>query len=106
MNLTKLINIIEKTGLPVAYHHFDESVQLPFFTIEDSGAVPIYADDHSYFKTTDYSVNYHFKLKNPEKEREIEQILNENFIIYEATGDIWIDDEKRYMKIYEVNIYG
>lgn len=104
MSYLELVAMLETLGIPVAYDHFDDAVTLPFITINDVGNVPLYADDINYWDSIDYDINYHFKLKNPEEENRLEELFKDNHLLYTTTTDIWIEDEKRYLKTYEVNI--
>ncbi|MBG9983342.1 hypothetical protein HYO62_00410 [Aerococcaceae bacterium DSM 111022] len=104
MKYLELVEILEQTGLPVAYSHFDDKQKLPFITFEDVGLDSLFADGENYYDITDYDVILHFKYKDPELEQRLKDIFKQNNMTYTATADLWIEDEKRYLKTYEVNI--
>lgn len=104
MSYLLLIEVLDQLGIPVAYNHFNEPTSLPFITVTETEPDYIFADDINFYEKEFYEVEYYFRHKDPEKEKEIEQLFKDNHIIYVNYGDIWISDERIYQKIYEVTI--
>lgn len=104
MTYTDLIEIVKKLNLPMSYDHFSSAPSIPFITINDLGDVPFKADNHNYYNTTDYAIDYYFESKDPELEQKIKDLLNEHRINFEPMEDVYIESEDLYYKTYEVNI--
>ncbi len=99
MNIFKLL---KKLNLPVAYGAFKNKVDAPYIVYLGSGNENFKADNKVYNSQKNYRIEYYYKLKDEEKEEEIEKIFNDNEIIWEKSEDIYISDEKLYMINYYI----
>ncbi|MGX4764241.1 hypothetical protein [Holzapfeliella sp. JNUCC 72] len=105
MQLNELIKILEKTGLPVVYHSYsetDEKPPLPWVVVIQDASSNLMADNKVYSKDRQYHIEYYFEVKEPEKEELLEDTLTNHNIPYSDDGDIYIDDEQFFMKVYHV----
>ena len=103
MTLEKLYSILKATGYPVAYSHFEVKTSLPFITYLVDGSSNMFADNKVYKKIENIKIELYTAEKNLEIEENLERLLDENEIAYE-TDETWIESEKLFQKIYEVEL--
>ena len=105
MNLKQLKNLLEATGLPVAFNHFDEeeSVELPFIVYSTPRDEKIYADGHVVYRYTDIIVELYTSIKDQATEARLETILEENQLHYEKS-QVWVSQENLYQTLYEFTL--
>lgn len=103
MTLDELANILEATGIPVAYSHFKDKQGLPFICYKESFTQNFMADGRVYKKRTFVDVELYTKYKDPGVEEKIEQVLEQNEIPWNAV-ETFINDEKAFQRIYEISI--
>jgi len=103
MTQNELYNLLKSTGLPVAYHHFDEPPSLPYivylFTFSDN----LGADNKVYQKINNYQVELYSEKKDLESEQLLENVFDENDIYYDKS-ETYIESEEMYQVIYEIQI--
>lgn len=92
----------DNLSIPVAYGQFNNPVVPPFVVYLYSSPEVMAADNMNYYVNDTFTIEYYFNKKDREKEREIENLLNSNELIWSKTEDIWIDEEKIYVVYYEV----
>lgn len=85
--------LLKKTGLQVSYMRNKKEIELPYLIYLGNGSINFKADNKIYNTDNTYIVEYYFKNKNENLERQIEALFNENNIIWEKTEDIFIPDE-------------
>lgn len=85
--------LLKKTGLQVSYMRNKKEIELPYLIYLGNGSINFKADNKIYNTDNTYIVEYYFKNKNENLERQIEDLFNENNIIWEKTEDIFIPDE-------------
>lgn len=95
------LRLLKKLNMPVAYFKFNKRVNPPFLIYRGDGSANFKADNKVYNSSYNYSLEFYFKEKNENKEREIEELLNENEIIWEKSEDIYIQSEN----IFLINYY-
>lgn len=103
MTLEKLYAILKATGFSVAYSHFEVKTSLPFITYLVDGSSNMFADNKVYKKIENIKIELYTAEKNLEIEENLERLLDENEIAYE-TDETWIESEKLFQKIYEVEL--
>lgn len=96
-----LFEKLKNTGLRVEYGFIDEdNPETPFLIYYFSEPSHFKADDKIYNKENHYTIEHYFKTKNLEIEEKIENALDELEIIYEKSGDIYIDSEEVFINYY------
>ena len=102
MTLTELKNILERTGLPVAYLAFPEEdvPPMPFITYEETGSDNFGADNKVWYSSSRIQVDLFSFKKNPAMEKNLEAVLNEAAIFWERIGE-FDENEDCYRTIYE-----
>jgi hypothetical protein len=103
MTLTELKQILEATGYPVAYSHFNSPQKPPFICYLVSNSSNFFADSKVYQKFDNIQIELYTSKKDLVAEGKLESILDTHEIPYETT-EIFIETEKLFQKIYEVSL--
>ena len=103
MELEEFKNILETTGLPVAYWSFPEgeAPPLPFICYLDAGSDNFIADGKVYYKSRRINVELYTKYKDTEAESKVETAL-ENFK-WKRTEN-YIESEQCFEILYELEV--
>ena len=92
--------LLKETGLPVAYNHFKNEMQLPYLVYRGNGTLNFEADNIVYDSDYLYVVEYYYESKNEEVERQLEDLFNQHEIIWSKTEDVYIYEEDMYIIYY------
>lgn len=103
MNLVELKTLLEATGYPVAYSHFNQAVKAPYITYLVTYSPNFHADNKTYKKIDSIDIELYTDYKNQQVESVLESILSENEIPYDST-ETFIESEKLHQKIYETRL--
>lgn len=105
MELSELREILESTGLPVAYYAFlaNETPEMPFLTYRENGSNNFAADGVVFFSVKRIQVDLFTKTKNIETERKLEAALTAAGVYWEKDDD-HDDDERCHIITYEMEI--
>lgn len=103
MQISELKQILESTGLPVAYRFFPEGKApvLPFLVYYQTGARNFAADGLNYHTINNITVELYTKVKNPILEEMVEGALQ--FAIWDK-DEIYNDAEKCYEIVYTMEV--
>ena len=102
MNYEKLFEILNSSGIPFRYHHFEGPPPIPYGVYLFTGADAIYADGITPEHFDNIRIELYTEKKSPETEKQLEDKLKENEIAFEIVGEAYIKEEKLFMKIYEI----
>lgn len=107
MTHNELMELLEETGLPIAYDHFaeGESPDAPFICFLYPGSDNFSADGKVWYKINQVNVELYTDLKNPELEDTVETVLDRHGIFYEKS-EVWIESERLYEVLYTFEIGG
>lgn len=94
------VEIFKGTEIKISY--LTSNQKLPFLVFTGSGTSPLIADDKNYTSDYRYTLEYYFDIKDEDKERRIEEILNEKHILWEKSEDVRIDSEKINVIYYNI----
>lgn len=100
-----LFEILQQTGLPCAYSHFDEEnspATPPYIVYLGGGQDNFEADNTYYYQRNRYQIEYYFTRKDEEAEAQIEQLLLANGYLYDKSEDVYIEDEGVFVIYYNV----
>lgn len=99
--MEELLQVLEKIGLPFAYHHFaeGESPEPPFVIYLLPGSNNFAADGKVYYKIHEVHLELYTDLKDLELEQKVEDALDEHGIFYNKT-ETWIESERLYEVLY------
>ena len=100
-----LFEILQQTGLPCAYSHFDEEnspAAPPYIVYLGGGQNNFEADNTYYYQRNRYQIEYYFTKKDEDDEAQIEQLLLANGYLYDKSEDVYIEDEGVFVIYYNV----
>ena len=67
----------KKTGIPVAYHHYEDAHAFPYIAYEVTEQDNYFADGVVYAEVVTVQVDLYTKTKNPQLERKVKDALSE-----------------------------
>ncbi|SDC69942.1 hypothetical protein SAMN02799630_01220 [Paenibacillus sp. UNCCL117] len=106
MTLAELVTILKSTGLPVAYGEFPApSPPPPFITLQFAYSSDLQADNHNYVEIGNMQVELYTKMKEPETEKLLQDVLKANRFPYSKL-ETWLETEKLRQIIYEIQLIG
>ena len=99
--MEELLQILNETQIPFAYHHFaeGESPEPPFICYLLPGSNNFSADGKVYFKINEVHIELYTDLKDMAVEQKLEEVLDEHGIFYNKSEN-WIESEKLYEVLY------
>ena len=99
--MEELLQMLEKMGLPFAYHHFaeGESPEPPFVCYLLPGSNNFSADGKVYYKINEVHIELYTDWKDLEVEQGVEAVLDEHGVFYNKS-EVWIESEKLYEVLY------
>ena len=105
MTYAEIVSMLESIGLPLAYHHFEEgeSPEPPFLVFYFPNTNNFGADDKVYQKAQVLNIELYTDAKDPGLEEQVGSVLDAHGIFYDC-DETWIDSEKMYEVIYEMEI--
>lgn len=98
-----IYEVLNQTGLPVAYSHFRSAQEPPFLVYLGAGQNVMRADDTHYWRENTYQVEYYFKVKDEAAETAIEDVLLQAGYQFDKSGDTYIDEEDLFVIYYSLN---
>jgi len=104
MTLKELKEMLERTGYPVAYSHFNKRVEPPFISFIVDNNPNFIADNQVYHKIKVVNIELYTRIKDESVEGVLEDLLDEQEITYEPF-EVYIESEKVFQKNYEVRLY-
>ena len=103
MTLSELKTILDSTGYPVAYSHFQTEPDTPYIVYSVSGSSNFMADDNVYKPIQNVDVELFTYKKDLEAEASIEDAFFNNKIPFEKI-ETYISSEKLFQIIYEITL--
>lgn len=104
MTLTELKKLLDATGYPVAYSHFNEAKPVPYICYLVTYSPNFHADNKTYHKINSVDIELYTDKKDLQAEAVLEAILDDNDLPYEPI-ETFIESEKLFQKIYEVRLF-
>ena len=105
MTYADIVAMLEETGLPLAYDHFEEgdSPEPPFlvFLFPDTGF--FFADGRVYKKINELHIELYTDKKQPDVEERVEGVLDSRGICY-GKSEVWIPEEELYEVRYSTEV--
>lgn len=106
MTLENINAMLLELGLPVAYNHFSKRTEPPYIVYYVQDSENFFADNKVASENVTVLIELYTKMKDVKLERELKNILNNNELPYELVGESFIEEDKVYQVIYQVNIIG
>ena len=99
--MEELLQILNETQIPFAYHHFaeGESPEPPFICYLLPGSNNFSADGKVYYKINEVHIELYTDLKDLAVEQQLEDVLDEHGIFYNKS-ETWNESEKLYEVLY------
>lgn len=104
MTLVELKRLLDATGFPVAYSHFNKAVETPFITYLVAYSPHFHADNKTYHKIDSVDIELYTDKKDLQAEQALEDLLDENELPYDPYEE-FIESEEVFKKTYEVRLY-
>ncbi|GGN66757.1 hypothetical protein [Oceanobacillus indicireducens] len=103
MTLIELKKLLDATGYPVAYSHFNKTTETPFITYLVTYSPHFHADNKTYHKIDSVDIELYTDKKDLQAEQVLEDLLDENELPYDSYEE-YIETEKVLKKTYEVRL--
>ena len=105
MTLECLMDIVEETGLPVAYRMFKEgeAPQLPFICVVDDQTNNFMADGKVLLEVHRVDIELYTKVKDTDTEQKIKKVLNDYEIPWQQSEE-YLESEQCYEEIFTVEV--
>ena len=105
MTYDEITTILEEANLPLAYDHFEEgeSPDPPFLIFLFPFTNNFAADGTVYKKINELHIELYTDLKQPDVEKQIEDVLDGHEIVYDKS-EVWIPEEKLYEVLYSTEV--
>lgn len=104
MTLTELKKLLDATGFPVAYSHFNEAKPVPYICYLVTHSPNFHADNKTYHKINSVDIELYTDKKDLQAEAVLEVILDASDLPYEPI-ETFIESEKLFQKTYEVRLF-
>ncbi|QRG66933.1 hypothetical protein [Brevibacillus choshinensis] len=110
MTQADLYLVLESLGLPVAYGQFESTENEPappppFITYQFSYSSDLIADNHNYVSIENFQIELYTAKKDLAAEKLVQDKLKELQLPYRKT-EAWLDGEKLWQIIYEIQLLG
>jgi hypothetical protein len=105
MTQTELFQALKSIGFPVAYGEFSSPVTPPFITYQFAYSNDMMADNVNYIAIDNFQVELYTAKKDLTAEQKVQNKLKELGLPYRKF-ETWIDAEKVYQILYEIQILG
>lgn len=110
MTQTELFQALKAIGYPVAYSHFEGTPQNPappppFITYQFAYSNDLMADNLNYAEISNFQVELYTAKKDLVAEQKVQDKLKELRLPYTKMEN-WIDEEKLFQIIYEIQLIG
>ncbi len=103
MTLSEIKAMLDESGFPVAFHHFETKQTLPFIVYVTPNSNNISADGKVILSVNVINVELYTDKKDPDAEKKLERIFYNYGIVWEKSQQ-WFSDEKIYETIYEFSM--
>ena len=104
MKINKLKSILESLKIPVAYHHFNQKTKVPNLIYYIRDTENFCADNMVLIENATIVIELYSTKKDVKLERQLKDILINNELPYDLIGESFIEEEKVYQTIYEINV--
>ena len=105
MTHNAIVEMLEETGLPLAYDHFAEgkSPRPPFLVFLFPASDNFSADGQVYQKIDELHIELYTDRKQPETEAALEAVLDRHGVFYNKS-EVWIETERLYEALYSTEV--
>lgn len=105
MTNKELLKILNLSGIPFRYHHFNKDKKPPplprgVFMLED--ATSVNADGITALLINNIRIELYTAKKEPETEEKIEKVLTDAEIAFDKVNEVYLETENMFMIVYEI----
>lgn len=108
MTPEQIEEILKEMGIPFKYHHFTQKemqdVSLPILVWIVPGTDNFFADGKTYHKIKELDIELYTDEKDWALEEKLEGILDKYGIPWQQTASEWLDTEKMWESLYEMEV--
>lgn len=108
MTKEQIEQMLDEMGIPYRYHHFTQKemkdVNLPIMVWIVPGTDNFFADGQTYHKIKQLDIELYTDQKDWNLEEKLEEILDKYGIAWEQTASEWIESEKMWESLYEMEV--
>ncbi|MNJ40242.1 hypothetical protein D3C77_351320 [compost metagenome] len=105
MTLAELNTALRATGYPVAYSHFKSEVTPPYIAYLFAYSSDLIADNTNFLEIGNFQVELYTEIKDLTAEGKVQTVLKNLDLPY-SKSETFIDDEKLFQIIYEIQLIG
>lgn len=103
--LSNLKSILDLLQIPVAYSHFNTATELPYIVYYETGTDNVFADNKVFKQCKSVEIELYTSIKDVTLEEQLETLLNNNEIPFDKISETYIDDEKMFESVYQIELY-
>lgn len=103
MSHDELLAVLRPTGIPWAYHHWEDQRDPPYGVYLDGEVNPFFADGQDYFPSMGMMLEIYSLERDPELDRKVQDALKAAEIPYRVHFT-WIESEELYETIFEIEV--
>lgn len=103
MTHTELLEVLQTTGIPWAYHHWEGKQTPPYGVYLDQRDDPFYADNLTYIDFRETRLEVYSLERDPALDSRVKAALDNAGISYEVDYT-WIESEGLYETIFEIEV--
>lgn len=108
MNKSEIEKMLDEMEIPYRYHHFTQKemqdISLPIMVWNVPGTDNFFADGTAYKIIKKLDIELYTDQKNWELEEKLEGILDEHGIPWQQTASDWLESEKMWESLYEMEV--
>lgn len=108
MTPEQIEQMLEEMGVPYRFHHFTQKemreISLPIIVWTSPGTDNFFADGQTYHKIKQLDIELYTDQKDWSLEETLEGILDKHGIAWEQTASQWIESEKMWESLYEMEV--
>ena len=105
MTQAELFTALKSLGLPVAYGSFTTVTLPPFITYQFASNDDLFADNKNAIDAGNFQVELYTATKDLAREKLVQDKLKSLSLPYQKL-ETWIDEEKMYQILYEIQLTG
>lgn len=103
MTHAELLAVLQPTGIPWTYHHWEEKQEPPYGVYLDQRDDPFYADDLNYVDFREMRLEVYSLERDPAPDNRVKAALENAGISYEVDYP-WVESEGLYETIFEIEV--
>lgn len=103
MTIQELKALLDTTGYPVAYNHFNSAPTVPFIVYRLPSENGFDADNVVYHNISDVEIELYTNKKDLQAEEKLRTLLFDNELPF-VSFETYIESEKLFQKIYETRL--